>query len=124
MRAVRETDELREAFEVRCRENFGRTEFESCELRCFNEWFSCGGKGDQRFFLFFSQFFFPFFFFFPFHVFLGYNVNGRNATQDNLTSFASGTAKSHCEPSTGDAKASAEYAAVATPAIPEVIVHK
>lgn len=79
MRAVRETDELREPFEVRCRENFGRTEFESCELRCFDEWFS---------------------------------------------SFASGTAKSHCEPSTGDAKASAEYAAVATPAIPEVTVHK
>jgi hypothetical protein len=45
-------------------------------------------------------------------------------TQNNLTSFASGTAKSHCEPSTGDAKASAEYAAVATPAIPEVTVHK
>lgn len=61
---------------------------------------------------------------FSFHAFLSYEVRDRNATQNNLTSFASGTAKSHCEPSTGDAKASAEYAAVATPAIPEVIVHK
>ena len=70
MRAVRETDELREPFEVRCRENFGRTEFESCELRCFDEWFSCGEKEISAFFFFFLFFFF--------HTFLSYNVRDRN----------------------------------------------
>lgn len=62
------------------------------------------------------------FFLLLFSTFLSYQDRDWNATRNNLTSFTSGTAKSHCEPSTGDAKASAEYA-VATPAIPEVIVH-
>lgn len=59
--------------------------------------------------------------FFP-STFLSCQVRDWNATRNHLTSGPSGTANSHCEPSTGDAKASAEYA-VATPAIP-VIVHK
>lgn len=71
--------------------------------------FPAGEKGDQRSFFFFS-------------TFLNYQVRDWNATRNHLTSGPSGTAKSHCEPSTGDAKASAEYA-VATPAIP-VIVHE
>lgn len=47
-----------------------------------------------------------------------------NGTRNYLTSFPSGTANSHCEPSTGDANASPEYAAVATPAMPKVVVTK
>lgn len=71
--------------------------------------FPAGEKGSALVFFFFS-------------TFSGCQVRDWNATRNHLTSGPSGTAKSHCEPSTGDAKASAEYA-VATPAIP-VIVHK